>query len=86
MKKIITLAAILLTTLSVYAQAPGKMSYQAVVRDAANELMVNKEVGIRVSILQGADVKIAVFVENHTSRTNNNGLVGFNTARLPDHG
>jgi len=72
MKKIYTiLAAILLTTI-VFAQAPQKMSYQAVIRDAGNALVKNHSVGIKSSILQGTT---PVYVETQTRSTNANGLV-----------
>ncbi|WP_189663242.1 MULTISPECIES: DUF1566 domain-containing protein [unclassified Polaribacter] len=66
-----TLVALLLT-ISSFAQAPEKMSYQAVVRNAANALLTNQQVGMQISILQGAT---AVYVETHTPTSNTNGLV-----------
>lgn len=75
MKKIYTLLALLsLSTISL-AQAPQKMSYQAVVRDAGNALITNQSVGMQISILQGSSSGTAVFVETHTPTTNTNGLV-----------
>jgi hypothetical protein len=56
------------------AQAPHKMSYQAVVRNASNALVANAPVGIKISILQGSTVGTIVFSENHTVTTNGNGL------------
>lgn len=57
------------------AQAPNKMSYQAVIRDASNNLITNTSVGVRVSILQGSSTGTAVYQETHTVTTNINGLV-----------
>jgi len=57
------------------AQAPDKMSYQAVVRDNDNELMINTSLGIQISILQGSASGTAVYVEQHTLTSNANGLV-----------
>ena len=57
------------------AQAPQKMSYQAVIRDASNNLVVSSNVGIRISILQGSTSGNAVFVETHTPISNSNGLL-----------
>lgn len=56
------------------AQAPNKMSYQAVVRNASNALIANANVGIQISILQTSITGTAVFVERHTTTTNQNGL------------
>ena len=62
----------LLLTLSSFAQAPEKMSYQAVIRDASNALVTNQQVGMQISILQGST---AVYEETQTPTSNTNGLV-----------
>jgi len=75
MKKIYTVIAGILLTASVFAQAPEKMSYQAVIRDASNSLTTNQAVGMQISILQSTATGIAVYVETQTPTTNANGLV-----------
>ena len=75
MKKLITIAAALFMTASVWAQSPEKMSYQAVVRDAGNALVATQAVGMQISILQGGATGTAVYVETQTPTTNANGLV-----------
>ena len=75
MKKIITVCAVLLMTASVFAQAPEKMSYQAVVRDGSNALVTSTAVGMQISILQGSASGTAVYVETQTPTSNINGLV-----------
>jgi hypothetical protein len=67
-----TTVAALLLTLSSFAQAPEKMSYQAVIRDASNALVTNQQVGMQISILQGST---AVYEETQTPTSNSNGLV-----------
>jgi hypothetical protein len=57
------------------AQSPEKMSYQAVVRDASDDIVASSTIGMRVSILQGSAVGTAVYVETHTPVTNTDGLV-----------
>jgi len=74
--KIVIISSIFLS-LNSYAQAPQKMSYQAVLRNAANTLISNAPVAIRVSILQGSATGTAVYVERHTLTTNLNGLATF---------
>ena len=59
---------------SVYAQAPRKFSYQAVVRNSAGNLVANSPVGIRFTILRGSATGIAVFAETHIPTTNSDGL------------
>ena len=67
-----TTVGALLLTLSSFAQAPEKMSYQAVIRDASNALVTNQQVGMQISILQGST---AVYEETQTPTSNTNGLV-----------
>ena len=67
-----TTVGALLLTLSSFAQAPEKMSYQAVIRGANNALVTNQQVGMQISILQGST---AVYEETHTPTSNTNGLV-----------
>ena len=40
----------MLCVASVFAQAPEKFSYQAVVRNATNQLVANANVGVRMSV------------------------------------
>jgi len=74
MKKLFTLAIATLFAVSLYAQAPQRLSYQAVIRNAANALVSNAAVGMRISILQGSAAGTSVYVETHTPTTNINGL------------
>jgi hypothetical protein len=68
-------AVFTLLSATTFAQAPQKMSYQAVIRNATNGLVANTEVGMRILILQGTEFGAAVYVETHTTTTNANGLV-----------
>ncbi len=74
MKKIISIFAAILMTACVLAQAPNKMSYQAVIRNNSNVLVTNSSVGMQISILQGTATGTAVYVETQTPITNANGL------------
>jgi len=75
MKKLYTLLASFLITLTLFAQAPEKMSYQAVVRDANNALIINQAVGMKIQILQGSVSGTTVYEETQTPTSNDNGLV-----------
>ena len=57
------------------AQAPQKMSYQAVIRNTSNVLVTSATVGMRISILQGTILGPSVYTETQTLTTNPNGLV-----------
>ena len=74
MRKIYLFFVAILVTNIVSAQAPKKMSYQAVVRNEANALVINQQVGLQISLLQGSVSGDVVFVETHTDSTNENGL------------
>jgi uncharacterized protein (TIGR02145 family) len=75
MKKIYTLLSAVLLSASLWAQAPQSFSYQAVVRGANNALVIDKVVGMKVSILQGSENGTVVYSESHSSKSNSNGLV-----------
>jgi len=57
------------------SQAPETFSYQAVVRDADNNLIQNEEIAIQISLLQGSESGVEVYVETHLITSNENGLV-----------
>jgi hypothetical protein len=77
MKKIFTLAIALLTAFSILGQAPQKMSYQCVVRNAGGALVTNQNVGIKISILQGTPSGTVIYSETYSPnpQTNANGMV-----------
>ncbi len=75
MKKVFTFFVVVLLTATVWAQSPNKMSYQAVIRNASNNLVSNTAVAMQISILQGSTGGTAVYVETQTPTTNANGLV-----------
>ena len=71
---IISLAHFLINS-SILAQAPQKMSYQAVIRNSNDSLLVSTPVGMRISLVQGSPSGTVVFSETQTATTNANGLV-----------
>jgi uncharacterized protein (TIGR02145 family) len=76
MKRLFLLLSFLMMCVcAVMAQAPEKMTYQAVVRNSGNSLVANQNVSVRLSILQGSAQGAPVYVENHTATTNDNGLM-----------
>ena len=56
-------------------QAPQKMSYQAIIRNSADSLLISTPVGMRISLVQGTPSGTVVFSETQTATTNANGLV-----------
>lgn len=75
MKKLFTILAAVLITANMFAQAPSKMNYQAVIRNASNALVTSTTVGMQISILQGSSTGTAVYTETQRPSTNANGLV-----------
>ena len=75
MRQFFTLLIIILSTATLLGQTPQIMSYQAIIRNAANELVTSQPVGMRISILQGAADGASVYTETHVASTNGNGLV-----------
>jgi hypothetical protein len=57
------------------ANAPERMSYQAVIRNSSGELVKNSTVSIQISILHGSASGIVVYCETQNAATNTNGLV-----------
>lgn len=74
MKKIKTLLILFFLSAGLFAQAPQKMSYQAVIRNISGVLVSNQTVGMRISILEGSAGGTAVYVETQAPLTNVNGL------------
>jgi hypothetical protein len=73
--KITLLYSLLFNLFSAHAQVPQAFSYQAVIRNASNSLVVNTNIGMRISILQGSATGTAVYTETQTITTDSNGLV-----------
>ncbi len=74
MKKVCLFLLALSCLFNLAAQQPQQFSYQTVVRGSDNLLVVNKMIGIRISLLQGSENGDVVYVEKHTPSTNANGL------------
>ena len=73
-KSFILFVVAMVATLSVWAQVPQTLTYQAVVRDGNGRLVCNSNVGVRISILQGSESGVTVYSDQQTVRTNANGL------------
>ena len=71
---IIALAHFLINS-SIFAQAPQKMSYQAIIRNSNDSLLVSTPVGMRISLVQSSPTGTVVYSETQTATTNANGLV-----------
>ena len=75
MKKLVLTLTLAIAALLSFAQIPQSFSYQAVVRDAENQLIVSKPMIVELSILQGSDDGMLVYSEKHVVTSNQNGLI-----------
>lgn len=85
MKKTFTIVALLLFSI-LFAQAPAGFNYQAVVKNAAGQLVINQNVTIRFSLKQGANSSTPLYVETHQVSTDSksqvNLIIGQGTASI----
>jgi uncharacterized protein (TIGR02145 family) len=73
MKNTIILLFVLCANL-LLAQAPNRISYQAVARDSKGKVLVNGQVSFEISLHQGSANGTVLYVERHTVTTNQDGL------------
>lgn len=71
------LLLILILQQNIFAQAPGRFNYQAVVRDAEGHIVANAVSEFRITIYDGAFNGSMVYQETHSSISNQFGLVSF---------
>lgn len=75
MKQLFTFFMAICINAGINGQSPEKMSYQAIIRDASDDLLSNTSIGMQISILQDSISGTVVYVETHTPTTNVNGLI-----------
>ncbi len=75
----IKLATILLFiglfSVNLYAQVPQGFNFQAIARGADGLPLINQELSVRISVLEGSETGTATYVETHTLTTNAAGLL-----------
>ncbi|MDO6810406.1 hypothetical protein Q4603_17420 [Zobellia galactanivorans] len=75
MKLKVLFAFMLLAFMDMSAQAPEKMSYQAIIRSSDNSLVIDAPVNLKIIVRQGSVNGSGVYEESHSATTNANGLV-----------
>ena len=58
-----------------YAQSPEKFTYQSIIKNSSGYLLKSQDVGLKISVLFNSSNGIAVYSEEHTVESNDNGLV-----------
>ncbi len=71
----ISVIALFLFISVINAQIPRILNYQAVVRDAGGNPIVNTSIGLRMSILRTSSTGTSVCTEEFSTATNDYGLV-----------
>ena len=74
MKKLFTLLALIVIT-TINAQAPQGFNYQATVRNAAGDLIINQNVTFKFNIMLNTSTSLPVFSETHYVPTDDLGQV-----------
>ena len=75
MKKILTLLTLLFAVTFLYAQSHARLSYQSVVRNMENQLVVQEEITVQFQLHNHSPLAAAVYAEQHTVTSNQNGLI-----------
>ena len=72
MKNSVSYLIFLFLSVSILSQNTKAISYQAVLRDNSNKLITNKEINLKISLLQNNNT---IYAEKHNITTNSNGLI-----------
>ena len=72
MKRLVAILSIMVLAVAAMAQVPQTMNFQALIRNAENQVVTNQPVEIEVSVLNSAQQ--AVYTETHSVTTNFNGI------------
>ena len=75
MKKTLLFTMVTLLSVVAFAQIPASFNYQAIARDANGKLIQDKNVSLRITILQDSATGTSLYQESHKVMTNKYGLV-----------
>ncbi len=74
---LLTAISLILLPASLHAQAPEKISYQTIIRNSSGEVLVNRSVKVRITLLKSSPSGTIVYREVHDVQSNDYGLVSF---------
>ena len=66
-----------------FSQAPNKINFQSILRNTNGEVVANKSVSLKISILSGSISGSSVYSETHTKTTDISGLISLQTGSTP---
>ncbi|MEM7373114.1 MAG: hypothetical protein AAF587_31110 [Bacteroidota bacterium] len=74
MKRIVSFLLLLLGGLSLYAQPPQALNYQAIARDNNGAPLASQQISLQITVLTGTMTGTPVYAETHSTTTNDAGL------------
>jgi len=74
MKRLILSLTAFIYSITLHAQAPQAINYQAVARNGVGQIVPSQNIGVRFSILDGSASGTLLYQETYTTTTNNFGL------------
>lgn len=74
MKKMYVVLLFVMIPILAISQAPQAIKYQAIARDLTGDPVINQDIAVKISILQGSDFGPVVYSELHETATNAFGL------------
>jgi hypothetical protein len=78
MKNILLGFSLLFIFVSVFAQAPEQLNFQAIIKNSANEVLADNPTGIRFTIYQDSINGMLIYQETQTASSNAYGLLNLN--------
>jgi trimeric autotransporter adhesin len=78
LSRIVVLLFLILSMQELWAQPPQSFKYQAILRNAAGEVLTNQAVAVRISLLRGSENGDQVYTETHQGSTNGAGMFVLN--------
>ncbi|MFC2151966.1 hypothetical protein ACFLSE_05505, partial [Bacteroidota bacterium] len=80
-KKSLLFCLVFALSISMFAQVPDAFKYQAVIRNSSGEILLDQNISIRISILDGSATGTNVFSETHSETTSDLGLIAINIGK-----
>jgi hypothetical protein len=75
MKANILTCAMLMLSMSCIGQSLDRMQYQSVIRDSAGTVLVDRSVGVRISLIRGSATGVLAYAETHQGNTGPSGVL-----------
>ncbi len=74
-KNLLILIGLILSSISLLAQAPDSFNYQALIKNSDGEALINSEVNLKIEVIKGTATGEIVYAESHLTNTDSNGII-----------